>query len=324
MQPLRERLDDPIDAPPRDAGVVSLEVALDQDDRPRWDQISLDVLCSRCGYNLRGLVEPRCPECGLQFRWRDLLDGLGRTTTWLFEHNWTTQPLRSWMLTVAAEMRGRAFWRELSIHHFITAGPLLVMMLAAPLMAVFVSITLAFTLSEALPFVAGFTPADHMRGVNLARATLIEVSALCGQYCTFAMSLNGELFALPASVTFAYGMLAVVLCCYRQTLARRRLRTIQVLRVVAHAAFPTGVAVGLLPILTMFFGTCVESIAPTYGFIVPLSLLVAIPAMVGVIVGRGLRQYLGIGSGVPTVAVSTVLVMLLYPFVCAHVFIVLH
>ena len=32
-----------------------------------------DVHCPTCGYNLRMLREPRCPECGLVFRWQDLL-----------------------------------------------------------------------------------------------------------------------------------------------------------------------------------------------------------------------------------------------------------
>lgn len=29
--------------------------------------VDLDVFCPRCRYNLRGLPEPRCPECGLTF-----------------------------------------------------------------------------------------------------------------------------------------------------------------------------------------------------------------------------------------------------------------
>ena len=30
------------------------------------------VLCARCGYNLRNLTKPRCPECGVHIRWRDI------------------------------------------------------------------------------------------------------------------------------------------------------------------------------------------------------------------------------------------------------------
>lgn len=34
-------------------------------------------VCARCGYDLRGLVEPRCPECGTPFDPSLLRDGLG-------------------------------------------------------------------------------------------------------------------------------------------------------------------------------------------------------------------------------------------------------
>jgi hypothetical protein len=32
-----------------------------------------DLACPRCRYNLRMLHQPRCPECGLSFRWQELL-----------------------------------------------------------------------------------------------------------------------------------------------------------------------------------------------------------------------------------------------------------
>lgn len=35
-----------------------------QGDQPIF---TIDILCQRCEYNLRGLTEPRCPECGSQF-----------------------------------------------------------------------------------------------------------------------------------------------------------------------------------------------------------------------------------------------------------------
>lgn len=44
----------------------------------------IDLHCPGCKYNLRGLTRSRCPECGLEFRWEDLLrrsdqrSGVGR------------------------------------------------------------------------------------------------------------------------------------------------------------------------------------------------------------------------------------------------------
>ena len=40
---------------------------------PDW-VLDRDLPCPQCRYNLRGLREARCPECGGQFRWQALLD----------------------------------------------------------------------------------------------------------------------------------------------------------------------------------------------------------------------------------------------------------
>lgn len=33
----------------------------------RWRRRRKHGLCAKCGYDLRGLTKPRCPECGMQF-----------------------------------------------------------------------------------------------------------------------------------------------------------------------------------------------------------------------------------------------------------------
>lgn len=40
---------------------------------PAWDTIPYRVQCPKCAYDLRGIADPRCPECGLGFRWEVLL-----------------------------------------------------------------------------------------------------------------------------------------------------------------------------------------------------------------------------------------------------------
>lgn len=34
---------------------------------PDWATLHEDVRCPLCDYDLRGLTEPRCPECGYRF-----------------------------------------------------------------------------------------------------------------------------------------------------------------------------------------------------------------------------------------------------------------
>ena len=69
---------------------------------PDWGSSSVpDVPCPLCEYNLRGLVEPRCPECGYRFEWNELLDAARRPPGWLFEN--ASKPLiRSFVRTRAA------------------------------------------------------------------------------------------------------------------------------------------------------------------------------------------------------------------------------
>lgn len=40
--------------------------------------IERDLACPHCRYNLRGLITPRCPECGLEFDQKDARDGFIR------------------------------------------------------------------------------------------------------------------------------------------------------------------------------------------------------------------------------------------------------
>lgn len=46
----------------------------------------IELLCPLCDYDLRGLPEPRCPECGHQFEWEELTDPARMKLRWLFEH----------------------------------------------------------------------------------------------------------------------------------------------------------------------------------------------------------------------------------------------
>ena len=71
-----------------------------------------DVLCPMCEYNLHGLVEPRCPECGYTFDWPDLRDPTRRKHKYLFEHH-PDRNLWSFMRTAIAGFMPWRFWRSL-------------------------------------------------------------------------------------------------------------------------------------------------------------------------------------------------------------------
>lgn len=71
-----------------------------------------DSLCPLCEYDLRGAVEPRCPECGYHFTWEELRDPKLRLHRYLFEHH-PERNLRCFLRTLLGSLRPRKFWSEL-------------------------------------------------------------------------------------------------------------------------------------------------------------------------------------------------------------------
>ena len=70
-----------------------------------------NLRCPLCDYDLRGLSEPRCPECGHRFDWHELRDWRDRQHPWLFEHN-PRRNVASFARTFATSLFPRRFWRS--------------------------------------------------------------------------------------------------------------------------------------------------------------------------------------------------------------------
>ena len=79
---------------------------------PDWEKIDHSVECPLCRYNLRGLNEARCPECGFAFDWREILDITRRKHPYLFEHH-PEQNVWSFCWTLAGGLNPWLFWRTL-------------------------------------------------------------------------------------------------------------------------------------------------------------------------------------------------------------------
>jgi hypothetical protein len=79
---------------------------------PNWDSLAGDVSCPLCEYSLRGLAEPRCPECGYRFEWAEVMDPDRRPHPYLFEHH-PEKNIRSFCRTVLGGLRPGRFWRTL-------------------------------------------------------------------------------------------------------------------------------------------------------------------------------------------------------------------
>lgn len=84
---------------------------------PDWSTLDFEVTCPRCAYNLAMLAQPRCPECGLQFGWTDVVEASrhSRRDSPLFEYRWRTRPVRSSLHTLILCMLPSLLWRRVRL-----------------------------------------------------------------------------------------------------------------------------------------------------------------------------------------------------------------
>src|SRR4029077_14776781 len=74
--------------------------------------VEQDLHCPLCDYNLRGLSEPRCPECGHRSTW-DELRNKDPKHPYLFEEH-PRRNIWSFVKTCWGSFCPRRFWSELS------------------------------------------------------------------------------------------------------------------------------------------------------------------------------------------------------------------
>jgi phage shock protein PspC (stress-responsive transcriptional regulator) len=94
----------------------------------------MEFSCPLCEYNLRGLTIPRCPECGFEFRWGELIDGKRTQHPYLFEHQ-RRRNLWSFWKTYWRDCRPSRFWSELNPAQPVRLGRLLLYWFLANLLA---------------------------------------------------------------------------------------------------------------------------------------------------------------------------------------------
>lgn len=74
-----------------------------------------DLNCPVCDYSLRGLPEPRCPECGYAFEWEELRQRAENRRKWFYEH---AETFKSHLKTRWRSLRPWSFWRDIQAYTF--------------------------------------------------------------------------------------------------------------------------------------------------------------------------------------------------------------
>lgn len=221
---------------------------------PDWEAISEEFHCPLCEYNLRGLTEPRCPECGYRFEWIDLFDLSRRPHPFLFEHH-PERNTRSFLRTLLASWQPRRFWqslhpaqpfgrRRLVIYHFICLATVLVAGGA-------VAVTQAAAIAR---LNGGWRATEKMRlslpSAKVERQTIIRnygsVQAYLDSYypddvssvlVQRARAISAEDVIYPGGVVVLWPVVSVAtLMLFALSMRRSRIRGIHVVRCVVYSA----------------------------------------------------------------------------------------
>lgn len=302
---------------------------------PVWTEVAEDIACPLCDYNLRGLREPRCPECGFRFQWPDLLDPARRKHPFLFEHH-PEQNIRSFAKTLVASVRPKRFWttlhpaqpsrpRRLLFYWAVPAIPFL-------LSALLLMASMAFSaLRQNRANLAWETAYYNSPARAAQKARLVRLygsfQAYLNQYYGGAsfwaelrdVAKQGELIRLFAAVgviTFGWPWLTLLaLLVFRMSMRRVRVRTDHVIRCVIYSAGPAmwGMSCVIAASGLVRFGLIAAGQQSSMIVVVAICILGVSAAFCHACVSlrRAYRDYLKFDWPGATVVASQVIVMLL-------------
>jgi hypothetical protein len=242
---------------------------------PDWQHQTHELHCPMCEYNLHGLADSRCPECGFRFEWSELLDPNRRAHPYLFEHH-PEANFKSFWRTAWGGLRPSRFWREL--HPVMPSRPrrLLLYWFLTVLVGSCACIGVMIPRASALSW-----GARQARQRAIMRSSPLSAD-LSTSLTPALQALVEQQFPLPPSLEFfdwlwqteptlraAVALLAFcvawpwltffTLMLFRFSMRRARVRTIHVLRCVLYSydvmLWAGAILLVVLPLAGWVFGT---------------------------------------------------------------------
>lgn len=246
---------------------------------------SADLRCPLCDYDVHGLPEPRCPECGHVFEWEELTDPARQRVRWLFEHQGTmasylktqwrlANPWRFWrtMRPAYTQRVGRLVW-------FFACGMLLVLLAMAPLP----SVALQWTKLIGIPSAIAWE--------MVIRAGIIP------------------LFAIATAAAFL-----LVLGIMQESFGKVRIKPAHGIRVALYAADPVALAIAMIfaALATLAEPLLAGTRAALDPYAIGLGLASAFYILLSAFrLEAGVRRYLGMPRGWLVAMLSVIIAYLL-------------
>ena len=293
---------------------------------PDWETLKKDLKCPLCDYNLRGLVEPRCPECGFQFTWQELFDAERDRHQYLFEDH-PKRNLWSFWKTFWNDCRPRRFWRELSparpvnvrrlMIYWMLANGILVLALAVPLVKNGLAIVHQNArMSRFITPTPGGTSYQYSIGISPGGTTrYYQISV--GQYqrlvkplwsreffrAVWAAALSDSSTTTSAAEIFIWPWLTVLsLLIFQASMRRAMIKPSHVLRCAMYGCDFVLLAIALLATISFLPRTSYRSI--------PYLLMMILPIVSTYRLAFAYKRYLRFSHPFLTVAASQIVVFL--------------
>lgn len=210
---------------------------------PDWLQITHDVHCPLCEYNLRGIREPRCPECGYRFEWEEVLNPRRAEHPYLFEHH-PRHNIWSWWRTLIGSWWPSTFFQSLHPTQKSRVGRMMIFWALGG-----VWLMLSCVLSG-LSVLAVF--AQHLTtwGINRYGYAVPGTALTFDNMVTAWLSrewpeyLHTVLIPIHLVIPFAWPWLTLAaLLIFRVSMRRAKIRTVHVLRCAIYSFDPVFVAI---------------------------------------------------------------------------------
>lgn len=303
---------------------------------PDWSVIAGEILCPLCDYNLRGLTEARCPECGYQTIWKELLDAEQGRHPWLFEHR-ERHRVRAFGRTLYLSHWPRTFWSEVRPTH-VPRGWRLILYWVLVSMMVVVPLLISASVPIGRDYYSIYQGRERQRTYLLQREQvdpilaqdiqLVGIDAFLDPYPSLREAIYSSgvsdtqwryvvyVFVPMALIHLLWPWLSLgVMSIFRQTLRQTAIKPVHILRCTIYSA-DVGFVLGAIvcPVLLLvepdlYFGVRFG------GVLLHPTILGLLLACEGVLIYRlmvAYKRYLGFPHAAATVVLSQIVVVLAF------------
>ncbi len=187
------------------------------------------LLCPLCTYDLRGLINPRCPECGYQFVWADLLDEKKNRHPYLFEHH-PRHNTWSFVRTTIGGLNPVRFWRTLRPRMTPRRGRLFIYWVISALVpAILAIIVMAAGLAVDSMF-------PYPTATQLANGQPLAARSAFADGIDALSGLTPPLFDASAAIFAWTGCTFLTLMVFQQSMVKAKIRCNHVWRCVCYGS----------------------------------------------------------------------------------------